>query len=84
MRRLINKKPHNITPQTRNTKHVNTKNKEVNYQSLFFLGLSLVSTGLIFTAAINPAFIFIMASGLGLMTIALTNRDKWSTPTKQE
>jgi ABC-type uncharacterized transport system permease subunit len=56
---------------------VNTKNKEVNYLSLFFLGLSLLSTGLIFTAAINPAFISIMASGLGLMAIALANRDKW-------
>ncbi len=61
---------------------MNKKNKEVNYQSLFFLGLSLLSTGLIFTAAINVAFISIMASGLGLMAIALANKDKW-TSTKQ-
>ncbi len=59
------------------------KNKEVNYQSLFLLGISLVSIGLIFTAAINPAFIFIMASGLGLMAIGLANRDKWSTTNKR-
>jgi uncharacterized membrane protein len=57
---------------------VNVKNKEVNYQSLFFLGLSLLSTGLIFTAAINPAFISIIASGLGLMAIALANKYKWT------
>lgn len=56
---------------------MNIKNKEVNYLNLFFLGLSLLSTGLIFTAAINPAFISIMASGLGLMLIALANREKW-------
>lgn len=56
---------------------MNIKNKEVNYLNLFFLELSLLSTGLIFTAAINPAFISIMASGLGLMLIALANREKW-------
>lgn len=56
---------------------MNIKNKEVNYLNLFFLGLSLLSTGLIFTAAINPAFISIMASGLGLMLISLANREKW-------
>ena len=59
------------------------KNKEVNYLSLFLLGISLVSVGLIFTAAINPTFIFIMASGLGLMAIGLANRDKWSTTNKR-
>ena len=58
---------------------MNKEHKEVNYLSLFFLGLSLLSTGLIFTAAINPVFIGIMASGLGLMAIALANRDKWYT-----
>ena len=62
---------------------MNTKNKEVNYLSLFLLGISLVSVGVIFTAAINPVFIFIMASGLGLMAIALAKRDKWSATNKR-
>jgi len=72
----------NITAKTNNRnsgyERMSKKNKEVNYLSLFLLGISLVSVGLIFTAAINPAFIFIMASGLGLMAIGLANRDKWS------
>jgi len=72
----------NITAKTNNRnsgiERMSKENKEVNYLSLFLLGISLVSVGLIFAAAINPAFIFIMASGLGLMAIGLSKRDKWS------
>ena len=69
--------------KAKDKKALNEKNKEITYPSLFLLGLSLVSVGGIFTAAINPVFIFIMASGLGLMAIALANRDKWSTTDKR-
>ena len=69
--------------KAKDKKALNEKNKEINYLSLFLLGISLVSVGLIFTVAINPAFIFIMASGLGLMAIGLANRDKWSTTDKR-
>jgi len=57
---------------------MNKKNKEINYLSLFLLGCSLLSVGVIFTAAINPALISIMASGICLIAIGLAKRDKWS------
>ena len=50
---------------------------QVNYLSLFFLGVSLLAVGILFTYAINPAFISIMASGLCLIAIGLSKRDEW-------
>ena len=41
---------------------MNNKNKEVNYLSLFLLGISLVSVGVNFMAAIYFAFITIMGA----------------------
>jgi len=57
---------------------MNKKNKEINYLSLFLLGCSLLSVGVIFTCTINPVFISVMASGISLIAIGLAKRDKWS------
>jgi len=58
---------------------MNKKNTEINYLSLFLFGCSLLSVGVLFTCAINPVFISIMASGIGLIAIGIAERDKWST-----
>jgi len=54
------------------------KTKEVNCLSLFLLGCSLLTVVVLFTCAINPAFISIIASGIGLMAVGIAKRDKWS------
>jgi hypothetical protein len=54
------------------------KKNQVNYLSLFILGVSLLTVGILFTYAINLAFVSIMASGLLLMVIGLSKRDEWS------
>jgi hypothetical protein len=59
------------------------KKKQVDYRNFLFLGISLISTGLILTIAINFAFISILASGLCIMAIALANREKWNKTNKQ-
>ena len=59
------------------------KNKEINYLSLFILGCSLLSVGVIFRYTINLAFITIMASGIGLIAIGIANRDNWSGTMKK-
>ena len=46
--------------------------------SFLFLGVSLISIGLIFTLAINPAFVSIFVSGLCIIYISLTNKEKWN------
>jgi hypothetical protein len=57
---------------------MNEKNTEINYLSLFLIGCSLLSIGVIFTAVINPVFISIMGSGICLIAIVLVKREKWS------
>ena len=47
------------------------------------MGISLVSVGLIFTSAINYAFISILVAGLCLIAIALANREKWGESNKK-
>jgi hypothetical protein len=56
---------------------MNEKNTEINYLSLFLIGCILLSIGVIFTAVINPVFISIMGSGICLIAIGLTKREKW-------
>jgi len=65
---------------------MNKKNKEINYLRLLLLGYSLLSVGVIFIYTINPVFISIIASGISLIVIGITKRDKCSTPreNKQE
>jgi len=63
---------------------MNKKNKEINYLSLFLLGCTLLSVGVVFTVVINPAFISIMASGICLIAIGLAKRDKWSAANKNK
>lgn len=52
--------------------------KQINYQAIFFLGLTFIGAGVVFMAAVNPglgaAFI-----GLGAlyMIIGGKNKDKW-------
>jgi len=59
------------------------KKKQVDYRSFLFLGISLISIGLIFAIAINPAFVSILASGLGIIAISLANKEKWNKTNKQ-
>jgi len=59
------------------------KKKQVDYQSFLFLGISLISIGLIFAIAINPAFFSILASGLCIIAISLANKEKWNKTNKQ-
>jgi ABC-type phosphate transport system permease subunit len=63
---------------------MNKKNQEVNHLSLFLLGCSLLSVGVILTCMINPVFISIMASGISLMAIGIAKRDKWHTITENK
>jgi len=60
------------------------KNKEIDYRTLVFLGISLVSVGWILAIAVNFVFISILASGLCLMAIALVNREKWYGTNKKQ
>jgi len=53
------------------------KKNQINYLSLFLLGCSLLTVGVLFTYALNPVFISIMASGMGLMAIGLAKRNEW-------
>ena len=55
---------------------MNKEKKEINYLSLLILGISLVSVGLIFFIAINPAFVSLLGAGVGLVAIALAKREK--------
>jgi uncharacterized membrane protein len=59
------------------------KKKQVDYRSFLFLGISLISIGLILTIAINPAFVSILASGVCLIAISLANKEKWNKTNKQ-
>ena len=59
------------------------KQREVDYRSFLFLGISLISTGLILAIAINPVFISILASGLCVIAISLANKEKWNKTNKQ-
>jgi uncharacterized membrane protein len=59
------------------------KKKQVDYRSFLFLGISLISTGLILAIAINPAFVSILASGLCIIAISLANKEKWNKTNKQ-
>jgi uncharacterized membrane protein len=59
------------------------KKKQVDYRSFLFLGISLISIGLILAIAINPAFVSILASGVCLIAISLANKEKWNKTNKQ-
>ncbi|MFC1487295.1 hypothetical protein ACFLRN_06385 [Thermoproteota archaeon] len=59
------------------------KKKQIDYRSFLFLGISLISTGLILAIAINPAFVSILGTGLGLIAISLANKEKWNVTNKQ-
>ena len=59
------------------------KKETTDYRSFLFLGISLISIGLIFTLAINPVFISILASGLCLLAISLANKENWNKINKQ-
>jgi hypothetical protein len=59
------------------------KQREVDYRSFLFLGISLISTGLILAIAINPVFISILASGLCVIAISLANKEKWNKTNRQ-
>jgi hypothetical protein len=59
------------------------KQKEVDYRSFLFLGISLISTGWILAIAINPVFISILASGLCVIAISLANKEKWNKTNRQ-
>ena len=57
--------------------------KEINYQAFFFMGISFVGMGTVFTAAINPGFIGITGLGIIYMILGLKNKDKWSNQQKE-
>jgi len=60
-----------------------SEKKQINYKAIYFLGVSLIGTGTVFVAAINPAFISILGMGVVLMIIGLINRDKWERSAKK-
>ena len=51
--------------------------KETDYPAFFIMGISFLPMGIIFSAAINPAFIGFVGMGIIYMAIGLANRDKW-------
>jgi hypothetical protein len=51
--------------------------REVDYRAFFIMGISFLPLGIIFTAAISPAFIGFIGIGACYMAIGLANRDKW-------
>ena len=42
-----------------------------------------MSLGLILAIAINPAFVSILATGLGLIAISLAKKEKWNKTNNQ-
>ena len=69
--------------QTMKTICLSRKKKQVDYRSFLFLGINLISIGLIFAIIINPAFVNILEPGLGLIAISLVNNKKWNKNNKQ-
>ena len=57
--------------------------KETSRLPKFFLGISLISIGLIFAIAINPAFFSILALGLCIIAISLAKKEKWNKTNKK-
>jgi hypothetical protein len=53
------------------------KKNQVNYLSLFLLGIGLLTVGIVFTAVINPAYVSFMASGVLFMIIGLSKKSEW-------
>ena len=60
------------------------KRREINYQAIFFLGLTFIGAGVTFMAAVNPgvgaAFIGL---GISFMVIGGKNKDKWKKNQKK-
>jgi hypothetical protein len=56
----------------------NGQSKEIDYRAFFFLGITFLSLGSVFTFAIdNPGFIGFMGLGIAYIAISLVNKDKW-------
>ncbi len=58
----------------------NGQSKEIDYRAFFFMGITFLSLGIVFTFAVdNPGFIGFMGLGIAYMAISLANKDKWKT-----
>ena len=53
------------------------KIEEPNYQAFFTMGISFLAMGIVFSAAVGPAFLGFVGIGIIYMAIGLANRDKW-------
>jgi hypothetical protein len=53
------------------------KFKEPEYKAFFFMGICFLPLGIVFTAAISPAFVGFIGMGICYIAIGLANKDKW-------
>ncbi|MBU1164201.1 hypothetical protein KKA15_01390 [Patescibacteria group bacterium] len=52
--------------------------KEINYQAIFYFGITFVGVGVVFMASVNPGLgaAFIAIGGMN-MIIGMKHKDKW-------
>ena len=57
---------------------------DIDYRAFYIMGISFLPLGIIFTAAISPAFVSFIALGIIYMAIGIQHKDEWKDHKKKK